>query len=127
MVKKAQAAKRIDHFVPNHNPLYNKENIMFKIAKKSLVMVIIATLLLISFGTAASAEEYFEAEDPSGGEMLFDVALVRPVGIIATAVGSVFYVLSLPFSAGGDNVDAAGEKLVKEPARFTFKRPLGEF
>jgi hypothetical protein len=100
---------------------------MLKMVKKSLVMMIIAALIFISFGSAASAEEYFEAEDPSGGEMLFDFALIRPVGIIATAVGSVCYVLSLPFSALGDNVDAAGEKLVKEPAKFTFKRPLGEF
>jgi hypothetical protein len=100
---------------------------MLKTTRKSLVMMIIATLIFISFGPVASAEEYFEAEDPSGGEMLFDFALIRPVGIIATAVGSVCYVLSLPFSALGDNVDAAGEKLVKEPAQFTFKRPLGEF
>ncbi len=100
---------------------------MIKVAKKTLALVMIATLMFIPFVSAASAEEYFEAEDPTGGEMLFDFALVRPVGIIATAVGSVFFVLSLPFSALGDNVGTAGEKLVKEPARFTFKRPLGEF
>jgi len=100
---------------------------MFKIAKKSLVIVMIAALIIIPFASAALAAEYFEAEDPSGGAMIFDFIMVRPIGIIATAVGSVFFVVSWPFSALGDNVGAAGEKLVKEPAAFTFKRPLGEF
>jgi hypothetical protein len=53
--------------------------------------------------------------------------VLRPVGIVATAVGSVFFIISLPFSALANNVDTAGEKLVKDPFRFTFKRPIGEF
>ncbi len=100
---------------------------MFKIAKKSLVFAVIASLLIIPFGSAALGQEYFEAEDPSGGEMIFDFCVVRPIGIVATAVGAVFYVVSWPFAALGDNTDIAGEKLVKAPAAYTFKRPLGEF
>lgn len=100
---------------------------MKKIANTPIIVVIIAMLVLIPFGSVSLAEEYFEAEEPEGGEMIFDAVIVRPIGIIATAVGSVFFVLSLPFSAAGDNVDAASEELVKRPARFTFKRPLGEF
>jgi hypothetical protein len=100
---------------------------MTKIVKKSLVLVVAASLLLIPFGSAALAAEYFEEQPASGGAMVFDFCVVRPVGIIATAVGAVFYVVSWPFAALGDNVDAAGQKLVKEPAAYTFKRPLGEF
>ena len=33
----------------------------------------------------------------------------------------------LPFSLLGINVGEAGSKLVLDPARFTFVRPLGEF
>jgi hypothetical protein len=100
---------------------------MFKLAKKSLVLVVTVSLLIIPFGSAALGGEYFEAEEPSGAEMIFDFILVRPVGLIATAVGSVFYVVSLPFSALGGNTGIAGEKLIKDPAAYTFKRPLGEF
>ncbi len=100
---------------------------MIKIAKKNLIIVLVLALVVVPFGSAALATEYFEAEDPSGGAMLFDFAVVRPVGLIATALGSVAFVLSLPFSAMGDNVDTASEKLVKEPAAFTFTRPLGVF
>ena len=100
---------------------------MAKIAKKNLIIVLVLALVAVPFGSAALATEYFEAEDPGGGAMLFDFAVVRPVGLIATALGSVAFVLSLPFSALGDNVDTASEKLVKEPAAFTFSRPLGVF
>ena len=100
---------------------------MLKIARKSLIINIIATLVIIPYASPALAQEYFEAEDPSGASMLFDTVLVRPIGIVATAVGAVFFVVSWPFSALGDNVGEASEKLINEPARFTFKRPLGEF
>jgi hypothetical protein len=104
-----------------------QEENMAKLVKKSLILVMVACLLILPFGSAALAAEYFEAEPPSGGAMIFDLCVVRPVGIVATAVGAVFFVVSSPFSALGDNIDAAGEKLVKEPAAYTFKRPLGEF
>ncbi len=100
---------------------------MKKIAKHSLIIVMITMLMAIPFGSAVQAQQYLEAEEPEGGEMIFDLVIIRPVGIIATAVGAVAFVLSLPFSALGGNVGAAGEKLVKNPARYTFTRPLGEF
>jgi hypothetical protein len=59
--------------------------------------------------------------------MIFDFILVRPIGIVATVVGSVFYVVSLPFSLLGENSDEASQALVKDPAAYTFSRPLGEF
>jgi len=98
---------------------------MFKIAKKSLIVMMMAAMMIMPL--AANAAEYFEAEEPSGGAMMFDLVVVRPVGIVATAVGCVFFVVSSPFSALGGNIDAAGQKLVKDPAAYTFKRPLGAF
>jgi len=98
---------------------------MFKIAKKSLITLMMTAMILMPL--AANAAEYFEAGDPSGGAMMFDLAVVRPVGIVATAIGCVFFVLSSPFSALGGNIDTDGQKLVKDPVAFTFKRPLGEF
>jgi hypothetical protein len=100
---------------------------MFKIVKKSLITMIIAAMMVMPLTTPAVAGEYFEAEDPSGGAMMFDFVVVRPVGIVATAVGCVFFVVSSPFSALGGNIDSASEKLVKDPVAYTFKRPLGEF
>ena len=100
---------------------------MFRIVKKTLVILMITTLLAPALASTALAEEYFEKEDPSGGMMLADFIFVRPIGIAATAIGSIFYVVSLPFSLLGENPGEAGIALVKEPAAYTFRRPLGEF
>ena len=100
---------------------------MFKLFKKTLILITVASMLIVPFGSTALAQEYFEAEEPSGGAMMYDLCVVRPVGLVATALGSVVFVLSWPFSALGDNSDVAGQKLVKNPAAYTFKRPLGEF
>ncbi len=100
---------------------------MKKITKRWIIVLMIATLIIVPFGSSALAQEFFEAKEPEGGEMIYDFVVLRPVGIIATAVGSIFFVVSLPFSALGDNVDAAKEKLVKDPYKFTFERPLGQF
>ena len=100
---------------------------MRNIAKTWVVFGVIATLIGMPFATSAQAQEYFETKEPGGGAMMYDMIVVRPVGAVATAVGSVFWLITLPFSAAGDNVDTATEKLVKEPAGYTFKRPIGEF
>ena len=104
-----------------------KERRMFKIAKKSLIIAMIAAMITMPLATNALAIEYWDAEDPTGGEMVFDFVVLRPVGLVATAIGSVFFVVSSPFAALGGNMDTAKEKLVKDPAAFTFKRPLGQF
>ena len=100
---------------------------MKKIINQSIIIVMIAMLVLIPFGSVTLAIEYYQAEEPTSGEMIYDVTIVRPIGMIATALGSVFFIISLPFSALAGNVDAASEELVKKPARYTFIRPLGDF
>ena len=100
---------------------------MRNLTKLSVVFGVIAALICVPFGTSALAQEYFEAKEPGGGAMLYDMIVLRPAGVVATAVGSLFWLVSLPFSAAGDNVDTATQKLVKDPAAFTFGRPLGEF
>ena len=87
----------------------------------------ISVLLIAPCASTALAEDYFEKEETGGGFMIYDFCLVRPIGIVATAVGSVFYVISLPFSLLGDNSDEAVQALVKDPAAYTFSRPLGDF
>jgi hypothetical protein len=100
---------------------------MRNVVKSCLVFGVIAALICIPLANSALAEEYFKAKVPGGGAMIFDLVVVRPVGLAATAIGSAVWLLSLPFSASGDNVDTATQQLVKAPADYTFKRPLGEF
>lgn len=59
--------------------------------------------------------------------MMVDVIVARPLGLAATALGSAFFVISLPFAAMTGGIDDSAEALVLTPARATFTRPLGDF
>jgi hypothetical protein len=54
-----------------------------------------------------------------------DILIARPIGIGATAVGIVLFVLSLPFSILAGDVQTPAEQLIGVPAETTFIRPLG--
>ena len=100
---------------------------MHKIAKQSIVFLLIAVLVLIPFSTTALAESQKLNDENSAEAMAADLFIVRPLGIVATLVGSAIFVVSLPFSTLGGNTNVAYQKLVKDPAKFTFKRALGDF
>lgn len=100
---------------------------MHKIAKQSIVFFLVASLVFIPATTATAADNQPSRDDISAGAMTIDLLFVRPVGLFALLLGSVVYIVSLPFSAGGENAGEAGKKLVADPARYTFKRKLGDF
>ena len=90
--------------------------------KKIFVLILLAILCVPStlFAAQGSCDTSAPAE-----KMFVDVVLVRPLMLAGTAVGSVVYVVSLPFTLLGGNAGEAGKKLVVEPAAYTFARPLG--
>jgi hypothetical protein len=104
---------------------------MYKDSKKQarLVAAVALTACLSLWQGAASAAGMYEQHihEPSAGAMAVDAVAVRPLGLVATVIGTGLFVISLPFSALGGNVDEAAQQLVVAPARFTFKRPLGEY
>ena len=53
------------------------------------------------------------------------VGTMAGIYLAASAVGAVGWVLALPFSAIGGNVEETGRVLVKEPLQYTFTRPVG--
>ena len=98
-----------------------------KTRNRNLVAYILAFVISMSHMSMVSAMTYYDdAEEPTAGEMLADTVLVRPPMILATLAGVVVFVVTLPFSALGGNVDEAGKTLVIEPAEYTFLRPLGD-
>jgi hypothetical protein len=96
--------------------------------KRALSFAMIAVLVFTVSGFQAMAEEQMpmEMEKATGEAMAADLVLLRPLGIAATALGTVLFVASLPFSATGGNAKGAFNKLVGEPGGFTFARPLGK-
>ncbi len=67
------------------------------------------------------------AYTPPTGAVIGDFLFVRPFGVVATAVGVVLMVASLPFSVPSRSVGVVAETLVADPFMFTFARPLGYF
>ena len=101
---------------------------MHKMIKQSTVLFIIMALIFISSTAPVLAQDTSkDLNERSGEKMAFDLVILRPVGFVGTAAGTVVFVLSLPFSLLGKNHQEAFENMVKEPARYTFTRPLGDF
>jgi len=100
---------------------------MHNIGKRSMILLLIAAMIFIPFGTSALAQSQGIDNKITAEAMAADLLVVRPLGIVASVVGTAVFIVSLPFSALGGNTKIACQKLVKDPAKFTFKRPLGDF
>ena len=59
----------------------------------------------------------------------FDLVILRPLGLVAVAVGAVAFVPAALITApnGRDGIQSALELFVTEPAKNVFQRPLGDF
>lgn len=67
-----------------------------------------------------------DGSDVSAEAILVDGFLLRPAGVLATMVGSLAFVVTLPFSIPTRSVEKAAQKLVVDPAKYTFVRPMGQ-
>jgi len=90
--------------------------------KRPIAALAAAAVLTGALATPVSADINNE---PTGEEMVADVLVARPIGVAATLLGTAAFIVSLPFSLLGGNVDKAAEGLVLGPGRETFVRCLG--
>ena len=109
---------------------------MFKIGRKNIVvlavvMLVSAGLIIVPFGAAFAqiGQDYdrYPTKGRTPEKMIFDVAFVRTTGILGIVLGTAAFVVSYPFSYLGGNSEQAYQRLVVDPAQYTFKRPLGAF
>jgi hypothetical protein len=91
--------------------------------KISHIVITAFAVCMLAFSSAGHAQAI--DEEPSALAMTGDALFVRPALFAITVVGSVVYVVSLPFSLLGGNAEEAGETLVMGPAKATFVRCLG--
>ncbi len=97
---------------------------MMKLMRRFTTLLLVAALLTAPITAPAMEMSSSRVSDAS---VAGDFLLCRPLGFAATIIGSTLFIVSLPFSAMGDNVGQIASTLVVEPARFTFTRPLGQF
>jgi len=89
----------------------------------------IAGLVLSLAHPALAVDRMAEGEDePSAVPMIFDILVMRPIGLTTVAVGTLFYIVPvMPIMAitrPSDIFKPLGP-LVGGPVRFTFKDPIG--
>lgn len=84
----------------------------------------LAAVAEVSQGNA-SGDPVYDVQGPPAFAMIGDLVIARPLLIAATAVGAGLFVVSLPFTALGGNVGAAGKALVVDPGKAAFVRCLG--
>jgi hypothetical protein len=73
------------------------------------------------------SEEVWEpVNSPPGELILADAIFLRPLGIVACAVGMAGTIITFPFSATSRSEDRVGRELLEKPFDYTFRRPLGD-
>jgi len=72
---------------------------MYKILKKSVVLITIAAMLIIPLSSEVLARTEMKQSQPDAGAMVADFVLLRPLGFVALVTGFTCFVLSSPFSA----------------------------
>lgn len=105
--------------------------------RRRLMKLVLVLTLMTALTLPALATEYsFRPESErlslqyrgpvSSTAMATDAAIARPAGFVATVTGATLWTLMLPFTIGReDRVQKTGNNLVRRPAAWTFKRPLG--
>ncbi|MDE1168451.1 MAG: multidrug transporter [Pseudomonas sp.] len=73
----------------------------------------------------SSGDPTYDIQSPPAFAMIGDLLVARPLLIAATAIGAVVFVVTLPFSAAGGGIGAAGKALVVDPGKSAFVRCLG--
>ena len=95
--------------------------------KKPVIGVVLAVFLLTSLTVPAMAqEEDIMTEEVSGGTVMFDLIILRPLGLASQVLGLGVSLVALPVAGVMGNSEEVAEKLIVEPAKFTWGRPLGE-
>jgi len=88
-----------------------------------------AAVLALALALPARADRVAEiSNEPSSVPVIFDVAVMRPLGLLTCIVGAAFYVVPVaPIVALTRPSEIAKPlgPLVGGPMRFTFKDPLG--
>ena len=101
---------------------------MLSYGKVLVKCVFIISLLVYPLYALAETVEPLSAEKQNSPEaMIVDIVAARPIGLVATVTGTVIFIVSWPFSALGGNTGEAWDSLVVSPAKYTFRRPLGEY
>lgn len=97
--------------------------------KKITVFIIVVLLvfgIIIPSVYCQETEEVSYKESGKGEAMLFDLFILRPLGLISCGIGLGAVIIGAPFIAGRENAREVGDALLNEAGNFAVIRPLGQ-
>jgi hypothetical protein len=90
-------------------------------------------LLAVTLTVSASSYAATPTSEPDGYDVLIDAVFLRPLGLVGTVAGAAAFVGLSPLvalaniPAPHDAFDRLANTLVIKPAKYTFKRPVGDY
>ena len=95
-------------------------------AKNWMQIGLVVLMIAVRPGISA-ADESGAVTGDKATDMIVDLVLLRPLGLVSTVVGSALTVVALPFTIPSGSVGDSAHALIVKPAEYTFNRPLGDF
>jgi hypothetical protein len=94
------------------------------------IVAAVATAIAIALaGTPAWSEDYELPADDATSPPMFDLFVLRPVGIVSLALGTALFiapVAPLTLISRPSDIGKPFGKLVTNPVRYVFSDPLGD-
>jgi len=92
---------------------------------KQISFFLMISFSLLSLHSFASAQGN-SPPAPSGGAIVADILLFRPLAFLGIFAGTVGVVISSLVTIPFNQTHEAAEILIMQPYRYTFERPLGK-
>ena len=105
---------------------YKKQREVDMSLKKGIVIGIIVTVLICLLGAPQMVWAQMEAK-PSGTEIMYDIIVVRPLGMVGLTLGTALFIVAFPFLLVTGSAEDGADALVNEPFNFTFVRGMGQY
>ena len=92
--------------------------------KKIFVALFMIAVLL--GGTGIATAKSARITKPSTPAVIADTMIIRPMALGATVLGFGIFIFALPAALATNSVGTIGDRLIREPARYALRRPVGE-
>ncbi len=92
------------------------------------VLTVMALVVCLGIPQQARAISYEDYLDNCTYPKVLDVMIMRPISMASMVVGTGLFAVLAPISVFTvwDEIDDVANDLIISPARFAFRRPLGE-
>lgn len=90
------------------------------------LILLLASSLIHASAYAGTMTRYSTKGDIPLDATLFDLLILRPMGLVSCAVGLAASIVALPFAGTTGAGAEVGDKLITEPFEYTFRRPIGQ-